>query len=169
MLLTGPLPVAKARLISTPTNLNSIGLSIRKVRMVMRKLKPDQAGRDVHVSSPAPVSGPSGYHRIAESAESHSVPRRSWSGLTATQVGPGQESLPGTPTFWPCAPFYLPLLPSKMQLFPRFCPCFSRHYEPPRALGLARPHGDGTKIRRMAMGWFLADLGLNGSRKSRAN
>jgi hypothetical protein len=124
MLLTGPLPVAKARLISTPTNLNSIGLSIRKVRMVMRKLKPDQAGRDVHVSSPAPVSGPSGYHRIAESAESHSVPRRSWSGLTATQVGPGQESLPGAPTFWPCAPFYLPSFALKNAVIPPILPLF---------------------------------------------
>jgi len=48
------------------------------VKLVMRKLNPEPSRRNVHISSPAPVSVPPGYHKIPGAVKRSAPTATSW-------------------------------------------------------------------------------------------
>jgi hypothetical protein len=54
---------------------------IPSVCFVMRNLNAERAGMDVHLSSPAPASVPSGYHKILEPVKGCNVTPPSWGSM----------------------------------------------------------------------------------------
>ena len=56
------------------------------VCFVMRNLNAERAGMDVHLSSPAPVSVPSGYHKILKPVKESNRPHDLGGRWAATKV-----------------------------------------------------------------------------------
>jgi len=57
-----------------------------QVSYVMRNLNAERAGMDVHLSSPAPVSVPSGYHKILKPVKESNRPHDLGGRWAATKV-----------------------------------------------------------------------------------